>query len=154
MTDTIATDDHYRVVDDRDTLDLDVVHRALSEDSYWARGRPRAITEAAFAASRVVVALDQDGCTVGFARAVTDGCTFGWLADVWIEADHRGHGLGVRLVRALVEAPDLASVTRWMLATDDAHALYERFGFVPAEGDKVMQRMLDSFAGTEEGTSE
>ena len=141
MTDTIATGG-YRVVDDHGALDLDVVHRALSEDSYWARGRPRAITEAAFAASRIAVVLDQDGRTVGFARAVTDGATFGWLADVWVEADHRGHGLGVMLVRALVDAPDLAAVRRWMLATDDAHALYERFGFVPADAGRAMQRTL------------
>lgn len=141
MNDAIAAGGYRVVVDDRGALDLDVVHRALSEDSYWAQGRPRAVTEAAFAASRVSVAIDGDGRTVGFARAVTDGCTFGWLADVWVEVAHRGHGLGVELVRVLMEAPDLTDVTRWMLATDDAHRLYERFGFVPADTSRVMQRL-------------
>ncbi len=128
------------VTDDASRLDLDLAHRALSEDSYWAKGRRREVTEAAFAASRVAVALDASGATVGFARAVTDGVTFGYLCDVWVEPDHRGRGIGVAVVSHLVEADDLRDLRRWTLATRDAHDLYRRFGFDDPEPDLWMQR--------------
>lgn len=119
----------YRIVGDLAALDLDLAHRAMAQDSYWARGRTRADHDRAFANSRVAVALDVDGATVGFARAVTDGVTHAWLADVWVEPDHRGRGLGHAVTAYLVEAPDLVSVRRWALVTADAQALYEEFGF-------------------------
>lgn len=118
----------YRIVGDHAALDLALAHRALSVDSCWARGRSRSDSDRAFANSRVAVALDGDA-TVGFARAVTDGVTHAWLADVWVEPEHRGRGLGRALTAWLVDAPDLAEVRRWGLVTSDAQALYEEFGF-------------------------
>jgi len=123
----------YRVVGHHAALDLELAHRALSVDSYWARGRTRADNDLAFARSRVAVALDGDGATVGFARAVTDGVTHAWLADVWVEPDHRGHGLGRALTSHLVDAPDLTQVRRWALATSGAEDLYRSFGFAAHE---------------------
>jgi ribosomal protein S18 acetylase RimI-like enzyme len=134
----------YRIAGDRDLLDMDVVHDALSVSSYWARGRTRETLHVAFANSRVAVALDADGATVGFARAVTDGATHAWLADVWVVPAHRGHGLGAALTRFLVEAPDLRDVRRWCLVTSNAQGLYERLGFEevdPATGPTWMQRL-------------
>ncbi len=134
----------YRIVDDRAALDMDLAYRAMSRDSYWARGRTRADHDQAFANSRVAVALDRDGATVAFARAVTDGVTLAWLADVWVEPDHRGRGLGTAVTAHLVEAPDLVDVRRWALVTADAQSLYERFGFAPHEPPPtLMERFSD-----------
>lgn len=124
--------DGYRGVDHWSDLDLEVVHRALSEQAYWSLGRPREVTERAFAASRVVGVVDEGGRTAAFARAVTDAATFAWLCDVWVEPDHRGLGLGRFVVERLVHSPHLRHLRRWMLVTDDAHTLYEGFGFTPA----------------------
>ena len=130
----------YRLVHEVEALDLDLVERALSEDSYWAAGRARATTERAFASSRVAGIVGADGATVAFGRAVTDGVTFGWLCDVWVEPAHRGRGLGRAVVRSLVDAPDLAGVRRWMLATADAHGMYEAMGFVALEPGRFLER--------------
>ncbi|MBY5163799.1 GNAT family N-acetyltransferase [Salsipaludibacter albus] len=135
----------YRIVGDLAALDMDLAHRAMSHDSYWARGRTRADHDRAFANSRVAVALDADGATVAFARAVTDGVTHAWLADVWVEPDHRGRGLGTAVTAFLVEAPDLAEVRRWALVTSDAQTLYERFGFAAHEPPPtLMERFSDT----------
>ncbi len=75
---------------------------------------------------------------VGFARAFTDGVALAYLADVYILPEHRGRGLGVELVREMVERGPLAGV-RWILHTRDAHELYRRFGF-GAPTERVMER--------------
>jgi len=69
---------------------------------------------------------------------VSDGVAFAYLADVYVHPDVRGRGLGVELVRELVENGPHRDVG-WLLHTTDAHALYERFGFAePTE--KVLER--------------
>jgi GNAT superfamily N-acetyltransferase len=76
--------------------------------------------------------------TEAFARALSDGCAMAYLADVFVLAAHRGHGLGVRLVRSMIEEGSGARF-RWMLHTRDAHGLYAKLGFVPAD-THVLQR--------------
>ena len=70
-----------------------------------------------------VVGLYRDGAQVGFCRALGDGVAFMYLADVYVLPEHRGRGLGVELVREMVEHGPYAGV-RWMLHTADAHELY------------------------------
>ena len=90
---------------------------------------PREVVERSIANSICFGVYAPGGEQVGFARVVTDRATFAWLADVYIEAAHRGHGLGKRLVATVLEHPDLQGLRRWMLGTADAHELYRRFGF-------------------------
>jgi GNAT superfamily N-acetyltransferase len=72
---------------------------------------------------------------------VTDGATFAWIADVYVLAEHRGQGLGKRLVAEMLGHPDLQLLRRWLLATADAHGLYRRFGFSAVAGsDRFMSR--------------
>ncbi len=52
--------------------------------------------------------------------------------------EYRGRGLGLELVREMVENGSLAGRS-WLLHTEDAHALYRRLGFVEP-GRKVMER--------------
>lgn len=72
---------------------------------------------------------------VGFARVVTDYCTFAWICDVLVTKQHRGAGLGQFLMRAVMEHPDVKP-RACMLATRDAHGLYRKFGFEPFEAMK------------------
>jgi GNAT superfamily N-acetyltransferase len=120
----------YTISTDPLRVDVDIVHRYLSNESYWAAGRSRDTVARSIANSALVAGAYEPGDTlVGFARMVTDRATFAWLCDVFVLDDHNGHGLGVALVRTLVEHPDVVGVKRQLLATGDAHGLYRRFGY-------------------------
>lgn len=111
-------------------LDLPLVHRWLSEEAYWALGRPRDVVARSVAGSLVYgVYRAEDGAQVAFARAVTDGATFAWVCDVFVAETARGQGIGTWLVRSIVEALEGVGVLRVVLATRDAHEVYRRIGF-------------------------
>jgi len=119
--------DEVEISTDRSRLDVGYIHRYLSEQSYWAQGRSRAVVEKSIANSLCfgVYAGEQQ---VGFARVVTDYATFAWLCDVFIDATYQGQGLGKRLIEAVVAHPELQGLRNFILATRDAHELYRRYG--------------------------
>lgn len=127
MSQWTRPDGHW-ISDDRALMDVDLVHHWMSTQSYWARGRPRDVTERAIAGSLNFGLFANDGNQVGFCRWVTDGATFAWLCDVFIDRDHRGDGLGMFLVKTAIQHPT-ASGLRLLLGTGDAHELYRKFGF-------------------------
>jgi GNAT superfamily N-acetyltransferase len=120
----------YELDDDPARIDRDVVWQFLAEDAYWGTWRSRADIERQIDASwRMVGAYElESGGMVGFARTISDGVSLAYLADVFVVPAHRGAGLGVALVRAMIEDGPGAEF-RWMLHTADAHDLYRRFGF-------------------------
>jgi GNAT superfamily N-acetyltransferase len=124
--------DGLELDDDRTRVDLDAVHAFISGESYWGRGRPREVVRRAVEGSLRVVGLYHGAEQVGFARAVSDGTTVAYLADVYVLAAFRGRGLGVELVREIVdggEGQPLSDV-HWLLHTADAEELYARLGFL------------------------
>jgi predicted N-acetyltransferase YhbS len=125
--------------DDPERVDLPELHRFISEESYWGRGRPREVVERLVREASRVVGLYKDGRQVGFARAVTDGVSFAYLADVYVLSELRGQGLGLELVREAVDGAPFAG-QRWLLHTRDAHELYRRLGFAPPDDPMLMQR--------------
>ncbi|GGM54436.1 GNAT family N-acetyltransferase [Dactylosporangium sucinum] len=125
--------DGYVLSTDPAAVDLDTVHRWLSEDSYWAAGRDRDLVARSIAGS-LPYSVHRDGAQVGFARAVTDHATFAWICDVFVDPAHRGRGLGVWLVDAMVADLGAKGLTRFLLATRDAHEVYRRSGFEPVAG--------------------
>jgi ribosomal protein S18 acetylase RimI-like enzyme len=134
-----ALEGGFELDDDRSRVDLEEVHRFLSTEAYWAIGRRRHVQERLIREStRVIGVYAPDGRTVGFTRVVTDGNSIAYLADVYIHPDFRGRGLGVELVREAVENGPHADV-RWILHTDDAQSLYEKFGFGPPSA-RLMER--------------
>ena len=109
------------------------MHAYIGGESYWAKGRTRERQDELIDLSQHVVGLYQDGRQVGFARAVDcAGAGFVYLADVYVLDEYRGRGLGVELVREIVENGPYAG-RRWVLHTTDAHALYAKLGFGPNE---------------------
>lgn len=112
---------------DRDRFDIAYIHRYLSEESYWAIGRSRAVVEKSIANSLCFGVYDGDR-QIGFARVVTDYATFAWLCDVFVDAAYRGHGLGKQLVETVVAHPELQGMRNFILATRDAHELYRQHG--------------------------
>ncbi|WP_298864723.1 GNAT family N-acetyltransferase [uncultured Microbacterium sp.] len=128
-----------RVTMDLADIDLDFVHRWLSEHSYWARGRSRDVVEKAARASLNFGAVDAEGRLVGYARVGSDQVTFAWLCDVFVDPAVRGLGAGKALVAAVVEVTRSMRLRRMLLSTGDAHELYAQFGFEPiAEPVKFM----------------
>jgi GNAT superfamily N-acetyltransferase len=132
--------DGYAFSSDPALVDADLVYTWLSTDAYWALGRPRETVDKSFAGSMVFGLYEPEGGQVGFARAVTDGATFAWLCDVYIDRSVRGRGLGTWMVEQVRDELERAGVRRILLATLDAHAVYAKIGFTPlAEPDRWME---------------
>ena len=118
----------YRVSSDRNEMDIESIHKFISQ-SYWASGIPIETLAKAIGNSLCFGVFDREGAQVGFARAVSDLATYAYLADVYILVEHRGKGLSKWLMQEVVSHPDLQGLRRMMLATLDAHGLYEKIGF-------------------------
>jgi GNAT superfamily N-acetyltransferase len=130
----------YQLDDDPARLDVDAIHVWIRDRSYWAAGRSRERMDAAIAGSlRCLGVYAPDGGQAGFARIVSDGVTFAYLADVFVVEEHRGLGLGVELVREAVE-PEPWGGMKWFLATHDAHELYRRFGFAEPDATALARQ--------------
>jgi GNAT superfamily N-acetyltransferase len=108
-------------------LHLDTIHQFLKE-SYWAPEIPKHVVQRCIRDS-ISFGVYLAGRQVGFARVITDLATFGYLADVFILEPHRGQGLSKRLMECVMQHPNLQGFRRWLLATRDAHGLYENYGF-------------------------
>ena len=120
--------DRLVISEDQSRLDLDRCFAWLAS-SYWATGRSRDVMERSFAGSRVFGAYDVDGRQVGLARAVTDGATFCWIADVFVDDGERGRGIGTWMVGHLVEILKRDGVNRFLLGTRNAHSVYTKVGY-------------------------
>jgi GNAT superfamily N-acetyltransferase len=131
--------DGYLISTDPSRLDLARIHAVLTE-SYWAKGIPLATVERSIGHS-LPFGVFEGAEQVGFARVITDRATFAYIADVFVIESHRGRGLGVWLMEAIVAHPDLQGLRRWVLLTRDAHGLYRKFGFRGLEHpDRYMDR--------------
>jgi GNAT superfamily N-acetyltransferase len=141
--------DDFEISSDPARIDADAVHAYLTR-SYWAKGVSKARVAESIAGSRAFGAYRKsDGAQVGFARVITDGCRFAYLADVYALEEVRGIGIGKALVEAALASPGLERCS-WMLSTDDAHGLYRRYGFeVVADPNQTMRLKRPVDAGEE-----
>ena len=120
----------YTISTEKSRLDIDLIHRYLTSDSYWAKNIPRDIVAASIEHSLCFAAFAENEFA-GFARLVTDYATFGYVADVFVLPEHRGRGVAKRIMKAMREHPAVQRLRRWHLVTRDAGALYTQFGFAP-----------------------
>ena len=123
-----TTKGEFTISTDKTLLQLDVIYRFLLEESYWSHGRTREQMERAIEHS-LCFGIYQREQQIGFARVVSDFATFAYLGDVFVLEEFRGRGLSKWLMETIVEYPDLQGLRRWILATRDAHGLYEQYGF-------------------------
>jgi GNAT superfamily N-acetyltransferase len=143
MTTLTASSQEYRRGDflistDRSRLDVDAIHAFLT-GCYWAKGIPKDTVTRSIDNS-LCFGLYYNGQQVGFARAITDYATYGYIGDVFVLEPYRGRGLAKWLMECIVSHPSLQGLRRWTLATRDAHALYAQFGFRPlAAPDRWME---------------
>jgi GNAT superfamily N-acetyltransferase len=120
----------FTISDDKHRLDVGLIHRFLSEESYWARGRSEEKTRTAIENS-ICFGIYSDRDQVGFARVVSDRATFAYIGDVFVLPEYRGRVLGKWLMECILQHPELRGLRRWVLATLDAHGLYSKFEFTP-----------------------
>jgi N-acetylglutamate synthase-like GNAT family acetyltransferase len=121
------TKGEFSVTCDPDKQDIDVIHGFLSR-SYWAKGISKETVRRSVEGSLCFALLHQDK-QIGFARVISDFATVAYLGDVFVLEDFRGRGLSKWLMECVSSHPDLQGLRRWLLATADAHQLYEKFGF-------------------------
>jgi len=134
-----STQNDFIISTDKLKLNIDVIHTYLSTESYWAKNIPL---------QKVQLAIEHSFCfgvykkeetnlnsvsQIGFARVITDHATFGYLADVFIIEKYRGIGLSKWLMKEILDCEALQDFRSWLLATKDAHPLYEKFGFKTLE---------------------
>jgi GNAT superfamily N-acetyltransferase len=131
--------DGFELDDDPERIDLSAVHAYISNESYWAKGRSLETQSEMNRAAARLVGLYKEGRQVGFTRtALVAGMHVAYLYDVYVLEEHRGRGLGEKLVRETVDRGPYSGY-RWLLDTRDAHKLYAKFGF-GKPGDRLMER--------------
>jgi GNAT superfamily N-acetyltransferase len=135
------TKDEFSVTCDPRSQDLDVIHGFLS-GAYWAKGIPKETVRRSIEGSLCFALLHKDK-QIGFARVITDRATIAYLGDVFVLETYRGRGLAKWLMECVSSHPDLQGLRRWMLATSDAHGLYEQFGFKPLAKPHVFMERHD-----------
>ncbi len=133
--------DNYTITDDRSKFQIEVIHDFLANHSYWAQCIPIEIVHSCINGSLCFGILDGSN-QVGFARVVTDGSTYGYIADVFVLPGHRGKGLSKWLMAAIMYDPRLQGFRRWSLATRDAQGLYAQFGFAVASNPERKMEIL------------
>lgn len=122
-----------KISTDQKLLQFDRVHKFLSEQAYWCLGIPRETVEKAARGSLCFGLYTDAGVQIGYARIVTDGATFAWLCDLYVEKQYQGKGFGKQLMEYIMGEPSLKGLRRICLATKDAHSLYKKYGFKVTE---------------------
>jgi ribosomal protein S18 acetylase RimI-like enzyme len=127
--------------DDKSRIDVNAIHAFLSTQAYWAIGRSLATQQRLVDEASRVVGLYDGEKQIGFCRAVTDGVSFAYLADVYVLPEYRRRGLGEQLLRHMTDERPHKD-RRWLLHTGDMHSLYCRVGFTEPS-NRVMERRPD-----------
>ncbi len=133
----------YEVSTGKSRLDIDLIHKFLSNESYWAKNIPRDVLERSIDNS-ICFGAYEGREQAGFARVITDYAVFAYVADVFVLPAHRGRGVSKLIMQAIREHPDLQRLRRWHLVTRDAHALYRQFGFRDLENPARHMEIFDN----------
>ena len=133
------TEDVYFSSDTKD-MDLDMIFTFV-KNSYW--GSVRTYEEQKIALENSInFGLFKGGKQIAYSRVMTDMIFFAYLLDVFVIEEEQGNGYGKILMDKILNYPSLKDIDKWMLATRDAHTLYEKFGFeVVKSPEKLMDRM-------------
>ena len=129
----------YEIDDDTERIEVDTVRDWLASTYWWDQGLTREQVVRAVRGSSLVIGAYRGGRQVAVARVVSDAVRFAWIADVFVAPEHRGRGVARAMVRFALGHPDYADVTRWMLATRDAHGVYARLGFVEPDPSELLE---------------
>jgi GNAT superfamily N-acetyltransferase len=142
MKEKIESIKGYRISTNKKMMNAKIIHQYLSEESYWAKNIPLVLVRKIIINSFCIGLFDAQKKQIGFARVVTDYCTFAYLADVFVLEPHRGKGLSKWMMKTLHAQPKLQGLRRWMLATRDAHGLYKQLGWQPVDDPSRLMQIV------------
>ncbi|TXN35782.1 GNAT family N-acetyltransferase [Flagellimonas hymeniacidonis] len=119
----------FYISTEKSKMDVPLIHKYLSEESYWAKGRSEELVVKSMENALCFGVFAKDGEQIAFARIVTDFVVFAWLMDVFVVEKHQGKGIGKMLLDYIFNYPELQNVKGMGLRTNDAHSLYTTYGF-------------------------
>ena len=134
-------ENEYEISSDKKRLDLAMIHDFLANQSYWAKGIPFEVMKRSIE-NALCFGVYHQGKQVGFARVVTDYATFAYIGDVFIIEPYRGKGMGKRLIKTIIDHPELKGLRLWFLGTRDAHELYRKYGFKKVTETSAVERFM------------
>ncbi|WP_260286607.1 GNAT family N-acetyltransferase [Peribacillus aracenensis] len=132
-------------------LDVNLIHDFLNQEAYWSKGIPKETVMKSIENTTLCFGVykgeigNEGSEQVGFARVITDLVTHAYLCDVFILPDYRKLGLSKWLMDVITNHSELEGVRRFMLATNDAHSLYKKYGFNQIDNPELfMQKVRKS----------
>jgi N-acetylglutamate synthase-like GNAT family acetyltransferase len=141
----------FLISTDKKYLDVDLIHNFLNQEAYWSKGIPKETVIKSIKNTTLCFGVykgeigNEGSEQVGFARVITDLATYAYLCDVFILPHYRKLGLSKWLMDVITNHSELVGVRRFMLATNDAHSLYEKYGFTQIDKPELfMQRVRKS----------
>lgn len=129
-----------KISTDKRKLNVKGIHKFLT-NSYWAKGIPIEVVKKQVKNS-FCFGVFSNSEQIGYARIITDYIGFAYLCDVYIEKEFRGKGLSKQLMKEIINHPKLKNIKNWMLSTNDAHGLYEKYGFKPLDEPRKLMRRV------------
>ena len=139
--------DEYTLSTDKSRLQLSRIHQFLSKQAYWCLEIPEVIVKKAIDGSLcfgLYAKNNNEYVQIGFTRIVSDGATFVWICDLYIEKEHRGKGLSKWMMECVMSHPALKNLRRICLATKDVQSLYSKFGFEITQSPQMWMEIKDN----------
>ncbi|NMH88554.1 GNAT family N-acetyltransferase [Flavivirga algicola] len=136
----VALENNIYFSSETNDMDLNLIY-SFVKNSYW--GTSRTLKEQKTAMENTInFGLFLNGNQIAYARVMTDKVFFAYLLDVFVIESHQGKGYSKLLIDKILNYPELKSIDKWMLATKDAHKLYEKFGFNTVKSpEKLMEKL-------------
>ena len=141
----------FSISTNKEYLDIDLIHNFLNQEAYWSKGIPKEIVRKSIENTTLCFGVykgevgNKDIEQIGFARVITDLATYAYLCDLFIIPDYHKLGLSKWLMNVISNHFELQKVRRFMLATNDAHSLYTKYGFESIDNpERFMQKVRKS----------
>ena len=118
--------------------------QGLYQKEWWSTGRTLEETRSVVKHSQIVIGLeDIDGQLNGFARVLTDYIFKALIFDLIVSEENRKKGLGEKLMRAILDHPDLQKVKHFELyCLPEMIPFYEKFLFTTDTGKIRLMRYV------------
>jgi len=129
-----------------ETLSDDQVTQLLDlyQQGWWSSKRDLKDCQKILNNSSFIVGLiNENEELIAFARVLTDYYQFSYVYDVLVDKQHRGLGLGKKIIQAIINHPKLKGVENIeLVCPKNMIAFYEQFGFSDDYGQSKSLRLV------------